>query len=317
MTKKTVFITGMSGYLGSCLCRELDRTDWCEKFYGIDIRPPLNKYVKGTFKKIDINENSLIEWVKEIRPDIIVHLAFIVDPIHNNKLQNKVNVGGTKNVLRAVKEANVSHILVTSSGTAYGAWPDNPVPLKESHPIRQHPDYQYAKDKAEQEKICQNFAQENPEIKLSIIRPCVVYGPRVDNYLSDLLTMPVSFALKEYNPPLQFVHEDDVVRSIITIIENSAAGPFNIAPPDTIPIHEALKMANKLFVLLPDYILTPVLSFSWHMQIPFYKIPPSFMDYIKYPWVLDSSHIQNELNFKFMYSSKETLEILLRSKKII
>jgi len=315
--KKTIFITGMSGYLGSCLCRELDRTNWCERFFGIDIKFPLEKYDKGTFKKVDINDKSILDWVKEIKPDAIVHLAFIVNPIYDENIQSNVNISGTKNVLNIAKEAKINQILVASSGTAYGAWPDNPVSLKETDPIRKHKSFKYAHDKADQEDLCKIFSKECSDINLSIIRPCVVYGSRVDNYLSGLLTMPVSVALKNYNPPVQFVHEDDVIRSILTIIENNATGPFNIAPSDTVTIHDAIKIANKPSILLPDYILKPMMSFTWRLKIPFYKIPPGFIDYIKYPWVLDSSRIQNELNFTFKYSSKETLDVLLRSKNII
>ncbi|MFH2098926.1 MAG: NAD-dependent epimerase/dehydratase family protein [Pseudomonadota bacterium] len=177
MKNKRIFVTGMAGYVGGCLGRELDRTDWCERFYGMDLKEPLAKYRKGEFRRMDVNSPALVEWIREVRPDILIHLAFMVDPVHDDALMHKVNVGGTENVLRAVKEAGVPQVLVASSATAYGAWPDNPVPLKESDPIRPHPDFRYAKDKALMEGMLKEFVRDNTGVNLSFVRPCVIYGP--------------------------------------------------------------------------------------------------------------------------------------------
>ena len=47
-----------------------------------------------------------------------------------------MDVNGTHNVLEAAAAAGTAQVLVTSSATAYGAFPDNPVPLTEDDPVR-------------------------------------------------------------------------------------------------------------------------------------------------------------------------------------
>ena len=47
-----------------------------------------------------------------------------------------IDVNGTQAVLQAASEAGVKQVLVTSSATAYGAWPDNPEPIAEDWPVR-------------------------------------------------------------------------------------------------------------------------------------------------------------------------------------
>ena len=315
---KKIVITGSSGYLGRSLLSKLDQTEWCSHFYGIDIEPPLSKYSKGEWHSFDINDTALSDWMPTIEPDILIHLAFVVNPMKDHRKQRMINIEGTKNILNAAQKAGVKQILVASSATAYGAWPDNPIPLKETDPIRGHHSFQYAQEKFEQEGICQAFIRNNPDTLLSIIRPCVVYGPGVNNYLSALLSMPVGLALWRHNPRVQFIHEEDVVRAILTILEKKGKGAYNLAPIDTMPIHDVLSLTQKPKLLLPDSLLSMVLSIYWSASfLPFYNIPPSFIDFIRYPWIVDSSRLQRELGFEFTYSSYETIMIMLKSKGII
>ncbi|MFO8056212.1 MAG: NAD-dependent epimerase/dehydratase family protein [bacterium] len=318
MDKKKVFITGMSGYLGGCLCRELDRSSWCESFHGMDVKRPLAKYDKGEFRKLDINDPALYDWLLELKPDVLVHLAFIVDPIHDEELMRKINVDGTRSVLHAAAKAGTPQVLVASSGTAYGAWPDNPVPLHEDHPIRPHPTFRYANDKARVEFLCREFMEENPETITSIIRPCVVYGSLVNNYLSELISMPLAVAVpREHNPDLQFIHEDDVAGAILTILEREGQGAFNLAPPDTITLVEAVAIAGRRALYLPDKVLEALARAAWFLRLPLLKAPASFLDFMRYPWVLDSSRLREELGYTFRYSTRETFEIMVRSKGIL
>ena len=57
------------------------------------------------------------------------------------------------------------HLLVASSTTAYGAWPDNPVPIPEEHPVRGLPAYEYARDKTEIDRLCQLWAAQHPDAR--------------------------------------------------------------------------------------------------------------------------------------------------------
>src|SRR4051812_18776137 len=124
----------------------------------------------------------------------------------------EIDVGGTHNVLEACSAAGVGQVLVTSSATAYGAFPDNPVPLTEEHPVRGVPDFEYARDKAESDRLCQLWGLRHPDRVMTIVRPCIVFGPNVNNYLVRLWTkQPFVAEFGLGDPGLQFVHEDDVV----------------------------------------------------------------------------------------------------------
>ncbi len=317
MKRKKVFVTGMGGYVGQCLCRELDRGSYCSKFYGMDVKEPLYKFKKGTFRNMDINDPELVTWIKEIQPDVIIHLAYVLQPSRDSAWMRKVNVGGTENILEAVKQAGVKQLLVTSSGTAYGAWPDNPVPLKETDPIRRHPHFQYARDKADVEAILDDFVEKNPDVITSWVRPCIVYGPNVDNYISELFTLPFAMELKGIDPPTyQFVHEDDVVAAILHLLKKEAQGPFNLAPPDTMTLTEINALTGKQAIPLTPGLMKSAFGLTWNLGLPILKVPDSFFDFVQYPWVVDTTKLL-DLGFKYTYSTRETMTIMLRAKKAI
>ena len=77
----------------------------------------------------------------------------MLNPIRDEQTMYDIDVNGTQNVLDAASAAGVPHLLVASSTTAYGAWPDNPVPLTEDDPVRGMPNYEYARDKTEIDRI--------------------------------------------------------------------------------------------------------------------------------------------------------------------
>ena len=138
---------------------------------------------------MDVRDRDAVRGALErARADALVHLAFILNPSHDEALMYDVDVNGTHNVLEAAAAAGTSQVLVTSSSTAYGAFPDNPVPLTEDDPVRGVSAFSYARDKTESDRICQLWAARYPDRTMTIVRPCIVFGPNVDNYLVRLWT---------------------------------------------------------------------------------------------------------------------------------
>src|SRR5205085_660701 len=114
------------------------------------------------------------------------------------------------NVLEAAAAAGTEHVLVTSSTTAYGAFADNPVPIDEEWPVRGVPDFEYARDKAESDRLCQLWALKHPDRTMTIARPCIVFGSNVDNFIVRLWTkQPFQLDVGTLDQITQFVHEDD------------------------------------------------------------------------------------------------------------
>ena len=177
-------ITGGSGYIGGRLTDELSAREETEKIVDVDLRPPPRTWPKHEFVKADIRDRrKMQELLERHEIDALLHFAFVLNPIRDEARMYDIDVNGTQAVLQAAADAGVKQVIQTSSATAYGAFPDNPKPIAEDWPVRGAPDFSYAKHKADSDRIAQLWALENPDAVMTIVRPSIVFGPSVDNYI--------------------------------------------------------------------------------------------------------------------------------------
>src|SRR4051812_23468793 len=228
-------VTGGAGYIGTRLVEELVGRTETERVVIADVRQPRSFRPKSEYRRLDVRDAEGVRRLLESeRPDALVHLAFILNPMHDESAMYEIDVGGTHNVLEAASAAGTQQVLVTSSATAYGAFPDNPVPIDEDWPVRGVPDFEYARDKAESDRLCQLWALRHPDRTMTIVRPCIVFGPNVDNFIVRAWTKQPFFAeIGASDVPVQFVHEDDVVEALIRLLEGRHGGAFNLAGDGT------------------------------------------------------------------------------------
>ena len=156
-------VTGGSGYIGSRLVEQLGSREETDRILIADVRPPRSFRPKTEWAELDVRDAAATrDLVARERPDVLIHLAFVLNPIKDEQLMYDIDVNGTHNVLEAASQAGVEHVLVTSSTTAYGAFPDNPVPITEEWPVRGVAAFEYARDKTESDRLCQLWALAPP-----------------------------------------------------------------------------------------------------------------------------------------------------------
>lgn len=308
-----IAITGSSGYLGSRLIRHIRAISPRAKILGLDVGPS-ERSDPHEFTRIDIRQPSLKSVLEDFQPDTVVHLAFIVNPIHDEVLMTDINVNGSRNLFEAVAGIGVKRFLVASSATAFGAWPDNPLPLDDLDPIRGRTDFSYSADKAELERMLSEFEVQHPEMAVSWIRPCIIYGPGVDNYLSRmLLNHPLVVLPDGHDLPQQFVHEEDVAAATWHILTRDGRGPYNVAPPDWIHLSDVARETGRRTIRIPFWMMKYASRVCWKWRLPFLRYPPGCSYYIRYSWIVAPRRLCDELGFRFLSSSLDTLRDILRS----
>ncbi len=308
---RTVAITVISGYIGKRLWRMLEKDPGIEKIIGIDVKEPGGTSDKLKFYRMDINDPALGERFAEEGVDAGVHLAFIVDPIHDTELMRKVNIDGTRNFLTACEKAEIKLILATSSTTAYGAYPDNPVPLSEDSPLRGNEDFQYVREKKEMELICEQYRKDHPGFTLIIVRPCIVMGRDVDNYISRMFLRKVYPMPKDCDPEYQFVHDEDVAGAIEFLLKQGMDGPYNVVGDGIMKLSEVLEIAGVKPSSIPFRWAYRLAGLLWKLRIS--PADPGIVNYIAYPWVANNEKIK-KLGYRFKYSSKEALLEFLKAQ---
>jgi UDP-glucose 4-epimerase len=308
-------ITGGSGYIGTRLVELLAARDDTEKIVICDVVPPRGGHQPKTeFERVDVRDRGAVHSaLQRASPDVLVHLAFILNPAHDEGFMYDVDVNGTHNVLEAAAEAGIGQVLVTTSGVAYGAFPDNPEPITEDHPVRGVARFSYARDKTESDRIVQLWALQHPDTITTIVRPCIVFGPNVDNYLLRLWTkQPFAVDAGNLDGHIQFVHEDDVVEAVSGLLVGRHAGQFNLSPEGLMTLRECAEVLGTPIRRMPLWAYRALAKLLWRLRLS--EAPPGQIDFALYPWILSNEKIKATLGWTPQHSSRETFEITMRAQ---
>jgi UDP-glucose 4-epimerase len=293
----------------------MEGDDRISRIIGIDVKAPAFKSRKLEFQSLDVRDRSIAELFCKEGVEKVVHLAFIVNPLHDTKLMHDIDVGGCRNVLSATSGCGATHLVVASSTSAFGALPDNPEWLTEEHPPRRQPNYLYASDKYEAEVLLDEFISAHPKVKVAVVRPCIVFGPNVDNYLSRfILKLPFIPGVGGARPEMQFVHEDDVARVLYRVIEEEAEGYFHAVGAGTINSGEIARMAGKRIVDFPAWLVYPAVDLLWKLHAPLIESPSGILDFIRYRWTASDDATRQRIGIGPNRSSEEAVRIMLESQ---
>ncbi|MEJ2250083.1 MAG: NAD(P)-dependent oxidoreductase [Candidatus Lokiarchaeota archaeon] len=153
-----VLLTGGFGNVGLSTLQEL-----LNKGYDVtvfDIKTPRNKSISKTYKdKISLiwgDIRNLKKIKKAVRnQDVIIHTAAIIPPLADEEPEfaHEVNVGGIKNILKAInKQPNKPKLIFTSSITVYGDRIENPM-IRVTDSPNPNKDDEYAKQKFKCEEL--------------------------------------------------------------------------------------------------------------------------------------------------------------------
>lgn len=299
-----ILITGAAGYLGGKISEALLLKNGVKKVVGTDIHPKPIDHPKYRFYLRDIRDR-LDDIFSLEAIDTIIHMAYVVSPIHNKSLMEDINKGGVRNILEASRKAGVGQILYTSSTAAYGFHPDNDQPLRESSPLRGNDDYTYAKNKKEIEGLLAEFGSLNPEMAITIVRPCIVVGPGFNNPMARHLKK--KRVIHPANPqPWQMVHEDDLVGIMTLLLEKKIAGVFNVAGDGTISFPEMIQMMGHKGQPLPWRLIYTLNQLAWYLGRSLFPSPS--LRFMIHPLIASNEKVKKETGYVFRYNTRQAFQ---------
>jgi UDP-glucose 4-epimerase len=178
MIKKTILVTGASGYIGSHTCVELLQANY--KVVALDNLCNSSKeslrrveHITGCsipFHEADVRERGALDRILNEQPiDACIHFAglkAVGESVAEPLMYFENNVAGSVTLLQALGNANVKRIVFSSSATVYGD-PET-VPIAESAPLSAtNP---YGRSKLMVEEIINDLARSDNSWRAGILR---------------------------------------------------------------------------------------------------------------------------------------------------
>jgi nucleoside-diphosphate-sugar epimerase len=321
-----IAVIGATGNVGTALLRRLERAPRIEGVTGVARRIPdqgQEPYTLASWHALDIGAPGSQPRLSEILADVdvVVHLAWLLQPNHDEPVMFRTNVTGTENVLLASAAAGVRHVVVASSLGAYSPGPKIRQ-VDETWPTGGIHTSHYSRHKAANERLLDAFEAEHPQIVVSRLRPGLIFqrgagtevgryflGPLVPKYLAYKLTTPLLPLPSEL--VFQAVHADDVADAYWRVIDQRAGGAFNVvAEPVLTPPLVGWILGARRVIGLPLAVLRALVSLTWHLRLQ--NSDPGWVDMGSQTPALSADKIRSQLGWKPAISSVDAMVELIQ-----
>lgn len=299
-----VAVTGAAGPVGRRLVARLAADDSVEAVVAIDrhrVPVPDGPADRVTVHRLQLRDGDLDAALDGV--DTVCHLAG-TDPLEDRAVDHDLHTTGR--LLDAAGRSGVDHLIVRSSATVYGAWPDNPVPLSETAPVRPNAESEWVRIRAEVEDRVFAFGRAADAV-VAIARPCVTVSPEGPDELGRVLSAARLVAPAADAPAAQFVHVDDVASAIDVLRTNRAAGVYNVAPDGALDAEfiRALVGGGPRFPL-PESLARRLTAFGWRHRLA--PTPPGFVPFVVDSWVVANDRLR-ALGWEPEYANEEAFVV--------
>lgn len=306
----SVLVTGAAGYLGGLTLAALaERRAELAELVGVDVREPARVPTGATWRTASVCDEALAEWLLAARTDTVVHLASILKPPREggDALAYQVDVEGTRNVLRACLRAGVRKLIVTTSGAAYGYYPDNPPWIGEDDPLRGNPEIAYAFHKRLIEVELEKHRRLHPELSQLVFRPGTVIGAGVSTPVTALFEAPVVLGVAGSESPFVMIWDADLVACVVRGVFGAETGTFNLAGDGALSPREIARRLGKRYVPVPAAVLRLVLGALQRAGRSAYG--PEHVDFLRYRPVLSNRRLKEQFGYVPRRTSREAFEL--------
>ena len=157
-----------------------------------------------------------------------------------------------------------------------------------------------------------DFAVDSPHVTVSMLRFSNVLGAEIVTPLSKMLEAPVVPSVFGFDPRFQFVHEDDVIRAVLYVLDQDLAGVYNVAGDGLLPWSEVAAICGKRTVALPPIGRGVVAAGLRRIGL---DIPPEVVDLLSYGRGIDNSRLRRT-GFEYTHTSAGTVQAFIEAVRL-
>jgi UDP-glucose 4-epimerase len=313
---RRVLITGIGSFWGGRVAAALEKDDDVEVIVGLGTDEPKLSLERTEYVRADQSYSILSRIVKATKVDTILHTFLVVDSSRaSGRALHETNVIGTMNLLAAAGAAgsSVRHVVMKSSSLVYGSSWKDPAWFREETPRAKGPSSRVEASLLEVEDYLHDFAEDNPHIVVTLLRFSNVVGTDIQTQLTRALQLPLVPCILGFDPLLQFVEEDDVIRAIEYVMRNQLAGIYNVAGDGRLPWSEVASIVGKRLAPLPPVMTGPAAGLLGTARIC--ELGPETLDLLRYGRGIDNRRLKRA-GFHYRYTSAGAVENFAKASRL-
>ncbi|HEX3325703.1 MAG TPA: NAD-dependent epimerase/dehydratase family protein [Actinomycetota bacterium] len=312
-----VVVVGATGNVGTSLLGALETDPTVASILGLARRVPTSHWPKTSWIRADVTESDLVPHFKGA--DVVVHLAWAIQPSRSLGTLYNINVAGSKRVFDAVAEAGVPALVYASSVGAYSPGPKMR-PVDESWPTQGVATSFYSRHKAEVEGMLDTFEGEYPGVRVARLRPGLVFKREAGAEVRRLFAGPflpsplLRRSLITIVPDIdrlrfQCVHSADAAEAYHLAVTKDVRGAFNIATDPVLDPKGLAAIMDARTVKVSPRVARSFTSLTWRTGLQ--PTPPGWFDLAMQSPLMDTTRARSELGWVPTYSSEAALLDLL------
>jgi UDP-glucose 4-epimerase len=313
---RRLLITGIGSFWGSRVAQTLEDDADIEVIVGLGVSEPRVPLERTEYVKADQSYSILTRLVRATQVDTVLHTFLIVDSTRANARElHETNVIGTMNLLAAAASSDspVRNVIVKSSALVYGSNLTDPVWFREDMARTAPAKTRVERSLLDVEAYIRDFAIDNPHVNVSLLRFSNVLGTDIVTPISRALSRPVAPSILGFDPMVQFVEEDDVVRALLFTLRHPTPGIFNVAGDGRLPWSEVAAICGKRLMPLPpfftDWAVAPLALLN------VLDLPPETLAFLRYGRGADNRRLK-QAGFTYNYTSAGAVESFARASRL-
>src|SRR5579884_1191904 len=308
-----VVVLGASGNVGTSLLEALVDDEQVESVLGVARRRVDLDLPKVEWAQADVASSDLVPLVRDA--DVVVHLAWLIQPSRDLALMRRVNVDGSARVFRAVAEAKVPALVYASSVGAYSPGPKDRR-VDESWPAGGVGSSFYGRHKAAVESLLDRFEDEHPRTRVVRLRPGLIFKREAASgirrlfagpFLPSPLLRPSLLRVLPEVPRLrvQAVHSRDAGEAYRLAAVGDVHGAFNVAAE---PVLDARTVAHaRGGTTFPMSVGVARAAVAASYQLRLQPSEPGWFDLAVNVPLLDTGRAERELGWRPRRSALDAL----------
>lgn len=198
---------------------------------------------------------------------------------------------------RVVAAAEVPHLTLVSSASVYGAWPNHPTPISEDMAVRPNLEASFAVHHADAERTVLEWRDAGSGApgargrQVAILRPAPVVSSGLGGPIGEAMLAAAPIRTGSDDPPVQFLHLDDLASAVVLAVQRRLEGAFNVAPDGWLApgeLRALLGARPKIRVPLP----LPKRLDRYVARRVGHAAPDGLLPYTRYSWVVANDRLR-------------------------